>query len=199
MTLRMQLVFAVIYGLLLTAQPATAQTGAVPKASPSGLGAKVSQSLLDSVLDCTMREGDTPWVPKNLRRDGLLRFTYVHELPKKVPGEYDYRGKFDSIYVAFWNDDRTKGEFLDFSVDHIDTRRWLTISNDGQIFYTRGKLDLDFFQGGEWMRTHYMIRLEKLRAAPVETVTVRDIKRTSTVCDSLRHDSKTGYDPPAKK
>jgi hypothetical protein len=173
-------------GLLFTGRPA------------SGQG--VPQGLVASMLDCTMHAEDGPWAPRYLRQDGLLRFTYLYDPPKKSPGEYDYHDQRVRLYVAFWNGARTRGEFLDFSLDRSGTRRWLTISNDGQIYYTKGKLDLDFFQGGEWTRTHYMIRLAKLRADPVETVSVRDIKRTSTLCDSIAHPHlEWGTNPPAKK
>lgn len=199
MTRFCQLAIRVIFGLLLATRVVVAQDVVVSGQVDVSKITAADRNLVDSALDCAMREGEVPWAPTYLRKDGLLRFTYLHELPKKNPGEYDYHGKFDSLYVAFWSADRTKGEFLDFSADRIDTRRWLTISNDGRIYYTRGKLDLDFVQGGVWMRTHYLIRLAKLRAAPVETVSIRDVKRSSTVCDSLRHDSKTGYEPPDKR
>ena len=174
-----------ICGLMFTGRPASCQ--------------QASRALLEGMLDCTMHEDHGPWVPVELRRDGLLRFSYVYERPKKNPGEYDYHDNRYQLYVAFWNPDRTKGEFLDFSLDRTGPWRWLTISNQGDIFYTGGKLDLDFFQGGFWTRTHYMMRLKKLRASPVETVSVRDIKRTVTLCDSLRHGHPEWRTQPPKR
>jgi hypothetical protein len=126
--------FLLIVGLLFTLRPASGQSA--------------NKGLIDSMLDCTMHEDHGPWVPVELRRDGLLRFSYLYEPPKKNPGEYDDHDNEHRLYVAFWNPDRTKGEFLDFSLDRTGPWRWLTISNQGDIFYTGGKLDLDFFQGG---------------------------------------------------
>lgn len=175
-----------IGGLVLLVRPAAGQNA--------------SQGLLDNMLDCTMHEEAGPWVPEDLRRDGLLRFTYLYEPPKKNPGEYDYHDDRYQLYVAFWNPGRTKGEFLNFSLDRAGPWRWLTISNEGHIYYVGRKLDLDFFQGGEWTRTHYMIRLAKLRVAPVHTVSLGKIKSNTALCDSPGHWHPEWYSqPPAKK
>jgi hypothetical protein len=142
-------------------------------------------SLTDMVLDCTMHEEAGPWVPRDLRADGLLRFNFVDIPHHSTSGPYEYNDNLHRLYAAFWNAPRTRAEFLDFSVDKSAKMDWLTISNDGQISISKGKLNFEFFQGGEWTREHYLIRIRKLRAAPVQVVAIRDVKRTGVLCDSL--------------
>jgi hypothetical protein len=174
-----------ICGLMLTMRPASGQSA--------------NKGLIDSMLDCTMHEEGGPWVPEDLRRDGLLRFSYLYEPPKKNPGEYDDHDNEHRLYVAFWNPERSKGEFLDFSLDRLGSRRLLIITNQGDIYYTDGKLDMDVFQGGVWMHRHYMIRLAKLRATPVQTVSVRKIRSGLALCESPWHWHPEWHTrPPAK-
>lgn len=156
--------------------------------------------LVDMMLDCAMHEDAGPWVPQVLRADGLLRFNYLHEISKRRPGPYDYEDERPYMYVAFWNVAKTKAEFLDFSIATRGPRHWLTVSNDGQIYFSKGKLDLDFFQGGEWMRSHYMIRVRQLYAATTQTIALRDIRRTGVLCDSFANPNpESGKTPPAEK
>lgn len=157
--------------------------------------AQVSQQrLADMMLDCTMHSDGGIWQPKTLLKDGLLRFTYLHETRNLKPGPYDYKDERRYLYVAFWNLSKTDAEFLDFSIDKSGTRDWLTVSNSGEISVSKGKLNFDFFQGGEWMREHYLIRARKLRDAPVQIVAVRDVRRTGVLCDSFAYPHPE-YDP----
>ncbi len=158
-------------------------------------GAQVSQQrLVDMMLDCTMHSDGGIWQPKTLLKDGLLRFTYLHETRNLKPGPYDYKDERRYLYVAFWNLSKTDAEFLDFSIDKSGTRDWLTVSNSGEISVSKGKLNFDFFQGGEWMREHYLIRARKLRDAPVQIVAVHDVRRTGVLCDSFAYPHPE-YDP----
>ncbi len=157
--------------------------------------AQVSQQrLADMMLDCTMHSDGGIWQPKTLLKDGLLRFTYLHETRNLKPGPYDYKDERSYLYVAFWNLSKTDAEFLDFSIDKSGRRDWLTVSNSGEISVSKGKLNFDFFQGGEWMREHYLIRARKLRDAPVQIVAVRDVRRTGVLCDSFAYPHPE-YDP----
>jgi hypothetical protein len=70
--------------------------------------------LRTRIPECAIHVQDGPWVPKEVYSDGVLRFTYLYEPPKKNPGEYDYRDGTHNIYAAFWNSSRTKGELLQF-------------------------------------------------------------------------------------
>lgn len=144
-----------------------------------------NSSPIDMALDCAMHEEAGPWVPADLRRDGLLRFNSIDIPPHSTRGPYEYNDDLHRLYAAFWNASRTRAEFLDFSVSKSGGKNWLTISNDGQISISRGKLNFDFFQGGEWTREHYLIRVRRLRTAPVQVVAVREVKRTGALCDSL--------------
>jgi len=143
------------------------------------------QRLVGMALDCAMHEEAGPWVPADLHRDGLLRFNFVDTPPHSTHGPYEYDDDLHRLYAAFWNASRTRAEFLDFSIDKSGTKDWLTISNEGQISISKGKLDFEFFQGGEWTREHYLIRIRRLRTAPVQVVAVREIKRTGVLSDSL--------------
>ena len=89
--------------------------------------------------------------------------------------------------MAFWNISKTDAEFLNFSIRDSSNKAWLTVSNSGKISVSQGKLNFEFFQGGEWMREHYLIRVRKLRPAPVQVVAVRDVKRTGVLCDSFAY------------
>lgn len=162
---------------------------------------QIEKGMLGQVLDCAMHEEENPWVPAELRSDGLLRFTYLYEGPRAKPGPYDYDDKLYRFYIAFWNASKTKGEFLVFSVDRAGSRRWFTVSNEGHITNSRGKLALDFFQGGAWTEQSYMIRLRKLVAADPETISVRDVKRTGVLCDSFLnpHPEWDTQPPPRQK
>src|SRR5438309_2801241 len=73
-------------------------------------------SLIDMVLDCTMHEEAGPWVPANLRRDGILRFNFIDIPPHSTRGPYEYNDDLHRLYAAFWDPSRTKAEFLDFSI-----------------------------------------------------------------------------------
>ena len=48
-------------------------------------------TLRARIPECAVHIKDGPWVPKEFYGDGVLRFTYLYEPPKKNPGEYDYR------------------------------------------------------------------------------------------------------------
>ena len=146
---------------------------------------QLEKGMLDQVLDCAMHEGGGSWVPAEFRSDGLLRFTYLYEGPRAKPGPYDYDDKLYRLYIAFWNAAKARGEFLVFSVDRVGSRRWLTVSNEGHIKNSRGKLTLDFFQGGVWTEQHYMIRLRKMVTAEAQAIPVRDVRRTGALCDSF--------------
>jgi len=146
---------------------------------------QLEKGMLGQALDCAMHEEESPWVPAEFRSDGFLRFTYLYEGPKAKPGPYDYDDKLYRLYLAFWNTNRTKGEFLVLTADRTGARRWFTVSNEGHIDRSRGELTLDFFQGGVWTERHYMIRLRKMAAAEAQTVSVRDVKRTGVLCDSF--------------
>jgi hypothetical protein len=142
-------------------------------------------SLMTMMLDCTMHEEAGPWVPADLRRDGLLRFNFIDIPPHSTHGPYEYNDDLHRLYAAFWNPSRTRAEFLDFSINKSSVEDWLTISNDGQISISKGKMDFDFFQGGVWSREHYLIRVRKLRSAPVQVIAVHDVKHTGVLCDSI--------------
>lgn len=141
--------------------------------------------LVEMMLDCTMHEEAGPWVPKDLRSDGLLRFNFVDIPPHSTSGPYEYNDNLHRLYAAFWNAPRTRAEFLDFSIAKSGKKNWLTISNDGQIAISKGELNFEFFQGGLWSRENYLIRVRRLRAAPVQIVAIRDIKRIGVLCDSV--------------
>jgi hypothetical protein len=153
-------------------------------------------SLLESLLDCARNEEGGPWVQRNVYRDGLLRFNYIHEPPKGNDPQ-DPRD-LDNVYMVFWNQDKTEGEFLNFALDRLDSRRMVTVSNDGQIHFTKGRMRFDFFSGGEWTRVFYMTRIRKLYRAPVQTKPVRDIKRTATLCDSFVNPHLEWYKKPSR-
>jgi hypothetical protein len=152
------------------------------------------QKLVEMMLDCAMHSDGGMWQPETLLKDGLLRFTYLHETQNLRPGPYDYEDERRYLYVAFWNTSKTDAEFLDFSIAKSSARNWLTISNSGEIMVARGKLNFEFFQGGEWMREHYLIRVRKLRAAPMQVIAVRDVKSTGVLCDSFAYPHPE-YDP----
>lgn len=147
------------------------------------------ERLVPAMLGCAMHEAGGPWVPQDLRSDGLLRFSYLFDFPKAHPGPYNYGVEDDagdSLLVVFWNPDKTTGEFLDVAVERYKPRLWLTISNDGQAVYSAAGLkSFEFFQGGEGLRSRYLNRLAKLRAAPVEIVAVSSVHRPAAPCDSI--------------
>jgi hypothetical protein len=149
------------------------------------------QNLVAPMLTCAMYEAGGPWVPKYLRADGLLRFSYLFDFPRAHPGPYDYGIEDeagDSLLVVFWSSDKSRGEFLDVSVERYKPRLWLTISNDGQVAYSASGLkSFDFFQGGDGVRSRYLNRLARLRSAPVESVAVSSVGRPAALCDSITH------------
>jgi len=156
---------------------------------PHVLVAQVSdQKLVDTILDCAMHETGGPWVDADLRGDGLLRFNHLHETPKAKPDPGDDHFQYaDNVYAVFWNSSGTKGDFLHFTLRRTNGRNWLTISNEGWISFSNGHLKFEIFQGGVWSHDHYLVRVKKLVRAPVQVVSVSDVKRTGTVCDSLTH------------
>lgn len=171
MTTREMILFLLVCAVGLAPVPAAAQNS--------------DQELVNMMLDCAMHEKAGPWVDKDLRRDGLLRFSYLHEPPQGKGNPNEDPANLDSLYVAFWNPSKTKGTFLHFVLDRAGSRRQLTISNEGWISSSHGKLDLEIFQGGVWTHDHLLTRVAKLSRSRIHTARVRDIKRTSAVCDSL--------------
>ena len=146
------------------------------------------QLVEDGMLDCVLHEPRGPWLSRQFMQDELLRFNYVVDVPRKDPGPYDY-GVDDgatNLITVFWTPDRSKGRMLALAVSHSKRRLWLTIGNEGDLIYSSGGLkSFNFFQGGEWMRAYYELRIKKLRAEPTQTIAIRDVRRTRTLCDSL--------------
>lgn len=143
--------------------------------------------LRTRIAQCAVHTIDGPWIPKELYPDGILRFTYLYEPPKKNPGEYDYPDKEQRVYAAFWNSDRTKGELLQFLWLRRTAPIHLRIMNNGHIVTQRGKMDIEDALWGVWTHEHLMRRLARLKVAPLETVTVREIPTRGATCDSFAH------------
>jgi hypothetical protein len=181
-----QVVFLILFAGLWTPRLAVAQAS--------------DQKLTDMMLDCTMHETGGPWVDAGLRSDGLLRFSYLHELPKAKPDpEDDHFQSADNLYAAFWNPSNTKANFLHFTLRKTTGRNWLTISNVGWISFSKGKIDFEIFQGGVWTYDHYRVRVKKLVRAPVQTASIPGIKHTGALCDSLTHPVLNEQTRPSEK
>jgi hypothetical protein len=141
-------------------------------------------ALARMVVDCAMHQRAGSWVDSRLHTDGVLKFNYLYEPPATEPGEYDYRDNQHRIYAAFWNSTRTQGTFLQFIWFRGETPAHLRIVNNAQIASSSRDLELQDALWGVWTYEHLMRRLTKLRAAPMQTASVRDLARTGAVCDS---------------
>jgi hypothetical protein len=131
-----------------------------------------------------MHERGGSWVDTELHADGVLRFTYLYEPPAVNPGEYDYRDNQHHVYSAFWNRNGTRGTFLQFIWFRGESPAHLRIVNNAQIISSTQGLELRDALWGVWTYEHLMRRLTKLRALPIQAVSVRDIVRTGALCDS---------------
>src|SRR5260370_35938846 len=110
--------------------------------------------LKSRIPECAVHIADGPWIPKELYADGVLRFTYLYEPPKKSPGEYDYRDETHNVYAAFWNRTRTKGELLQVGWLRRTSPIQLRIAYDGHMVSERGKLDREDALWGVWTHEH---------------------------------------------
>lgn len=147
-----------------------------------------SAAILKSrIPECAVHIGDGPWIPKELYADGVVRFTFLYEPPKKNPGEYDYRDGYHEVYAAFWNRSRTKGELLQFLWLRRTPPVHLRIVNNGHIVTEQGKMDIEDALWGVWTHEHLMRRLVRLKTEPLETITVREIPTRGATCDSYAH------------
>ena len=146
------------------------------------------------VPQCAVHSVDGSWVPQELYADGVLRFTFLYEPPKKNPGEYDYKDGTHNVYGAFWNRDRTEGELLQFVWLRRTAPIHLRIVNNGQIGSDRGKLDIEDTLWGVWTHEHLMRRLARLRLVPLQTIHVGQIPAAGATCDSYAHAIE---EPPA--
>lgn len=144
--------------------------------------------LRERIPQCTVRGVDGFWIPGELYADGVLRFTYLYEAPKENPGEYDYKDQLYYVYAAFWNRTRTKGELLQFVWLRRTPPIHLRIVNHGHIIKQHGKMEIEKIwdtRSGVWGHELLMRRLARLKTAPPETVSVREISPVrGAICDS---------------
>lgn len=152
-----------------------------------GVAEDVAAILRVRIPECAVQVKDGPWVPQELYADGVLRFTYLYEPPKRNPGEYDYRDQSHNVYAAFWNRDRTRGELLQFLWVRRTAPIHLRIINSGHIVTQQGKMDIEDTLWGVWTREHLMRRLARLKIEPLQTVSVREIPSRGAICDSYAH------------
>ncbi|HYT07000.1 MAG TPA: hypothetical protein VEL77_05065 [Rugosimonospora sp.] len=143
--------------------------------------------LSTRIPQCAVRSVDGSWIPKELYADGVLRFTYLYEPPKKNPGEYDYRDETHNVYAAFWNRTRTKGELLQFVWLRRAPPVHLRIVNNGHIVTQQGKMDIEDALWGVWTHEHLTRRLARLRTAPLQTAAFQQIPTRGATCDSYAH------------
>jgi hypothetical protein len=144
-------------------------------------------TLRARIPECAVHIKDGPWVPKEFHGDGVLRFTYLYEPPKKNPGEYDYRNGTHNVYAVFWNRGRTKGELLQFVWLRRTAPIHLRIVNNGHVVTRQAKLDIDDALGGVWTHEHLMRRLARLKTLPLQTMTLQEIPERGATCDSYAH------------
>lgn len=154
-----------------------------------GASAQDTAALLRTrIPECAEHTIDVgSWIPKELDGDGVLRFTFLYEPPKKNPGEYDYRDDTHNVYAAFWNRLRTKGELLQFVWLRRAAPIHLRVVNNGHIVTHQGKMDIEDALWGVWTHEHLMRRLARLKTEPLETITVREIPTRGATCDSYAH------------
>lgn len=143
--------------------------------------------LKSRIPECAVHIGDGPWIPKELYADGVLRFTYLYEPPKKNPGAYDYRDGTHNVYTVFWNCARTRGELLQFLWLRRTPLVHLRIVNSGHVVAQQGKLDIDDALWGVWTHEHLMRRLAQLKTLPLQTMTLQEIPERGATCDSYAH------------
>jgi hypothetical protein len=147
----------------------------------------VARDLVTMVPECAVHQESGSWVPAELSKEGVLRFTYVYEPPKSNPGEYDYKDKQDHVYAAFWNTSKTKGELLQFIWFRSEPRPHLRIINNGEIVRGTAGLDLVDTLWGVWTYEHLMRRLAKLKALALHSIAATEIQSDGVRCDSYAH------------
>src|SRR5260370_28456966 len=113
-----------------------------------------AEILKSRIPECAVHIADGPWIPKELYADGVLRFTYLYEPPKKSPGEYDYRDETHNVYAAFWNRTRTKAELLQFVWLRRTAPVKLRIVNNGQLVNQPASMAPKESLWGVWTHEH---------------------------------------------
>ena len=145
------------------------------------------------------------WIPGELYADGMVRFTYLYEPPKENPGEYDYKNQLHYVYAASWNRNRTKGELLQFVWMRRTAPIQLRIVNHGHIVKQHGKMEIEEISDtrpGVWGHELLMRRLARLKTAPLQMVSVREIPPLrGAICDSGEAvaDQPTAPSPPTPR
>jgi hypothetical protein len=140
-----------------------------------------------AIISCAMYEASGPWVHANRYPGSMIRFNYSHEGPDPKPGADSYNDATDYLYAAFWNHDRTAGEFLQFIWFRKESKTHLRIVNNANIISSNGHLDLEDVLWGSWTYEHLKGRLQQLRAAPTETFSLAKVEDAHAVCDSYAH------------
>jgi hypothetical protein len=138
--------------------------------------------LSDMVLDCSMHARGGPWVAKELRAGDRLRFGGLAAFSAPIPGGHAQ----ENIFIAFWTQSKGDGQLLLMTLRSNGPRRWLTLMDQARLFYAKGKMNASW-QGGtaKRMKVDTNTLLKKLETAPVESIALREVPRTRTVCDSL--------------
>jgi hypothetical protein len=141
-------------------------------------------NLAPAILACVIGEPSGPWVHADRYRGNPILFNYSYEGPNPKPGPEDYRDGQNYVYAAFWNRDRTSGEFLQFVWFRAEPRTHLRIVNNADIVSSHGRLDLEDALWGAWTYEHLKKRLLKLKVAPAETVSLDKTVDAKILCDS---------------
>ena len=140
--------------------------------------------LAPAILACAAGDPSGPWVHLDRYHGDSIQFNYLHEGPNPKPGPDDYRDGHDYVYAAFWNRDRTAGEFLQFIWFRSEPRTHLRIVNNADIILSHGRVDLEDALWGGWTYEHLKTRLLKLKAAPASAVSLERSVDAKVLCDS---------------
>jgi hypothetical protein len=183
--------FLIAAACALACGPAMAQDHA------AGSAPDPSAKLIAKVLDCAIRDKNGQWLADqpSLYRDGILRFSYLHEPPSEPHGANRKPGDpklgwpdEDLLYVAFWNKSsgaQKTGAILVITVPKLGDRQ-LLLSTSAEVVMRNGELYYADRTGANWSWTNQAIwyRVQRLESAAVHTFAVRDIPDTSTDCES---------------
>jgi hypothetical protein len=140
------------------------------------------------MLDCVFH-GHVVWVTDEFASNQKVRFSYLLE-PGTAPG------KGDEMYVAFWNKTKRRGYFLQIGVYGENNRKDLILTNEGSIIPSQPwGLELEDTLWGVTTYEHLMRRLHRLERLPMQEASVKQIPRTSAICEwpeigDIRQDAK---------
>jgi hypothetical protein len=140
-----------------------------------------------AIISCAMHEAFGPWVHTNRYPGGTILFNYSHEGPDPKPGADSYNDANDYLYAAFWNRDRAAGEFLQFIWFRRESKTHLRVVNNANIISSNGQLDLEDALWGAWTYEHLKRRMQQLRAAPAESISLAKVEDAHAVCDSYAY------------